>query len=51
MSILREAWLCAVQGADGNEETEFLIELTNGARITCTQPANMSEAGAENVAA
>ncbi len=51
MSIFREAWLCAVQGADGNEETEFLIELTNGARITCTQPANMSEAGAESVAA
>jgi hypothetical protein len=63
MSSLREAWLCVLQDADGNEETELItierdgrgaptvIELTNGARITCTQPANVSGADAESVAA
>jgi hypothetical protein len=51
MSSHREAWLCVLQDADGNEETELvtierngdgappLIELTNGVRITCTLPA------------
>jgi hypothetical protein len=63
MSSFREAWLCVLQDADGNEETELItierdgrgappvIELTNGARITCTEPANVSGAGAESVAA
>jgi hypothetical protein len=51
LSTRREAWLCVLQDADGNEETELvtiewngdgappLIELTNGIRVTCTQPA------------
>jgi hypothetical protein len=55
MSNLREAWFCVLQDADGNEETELVmiergrhgavpvIELTNGMRITCTQPATISE--------
>ena len=63
MTNRREAWLCVLQDADGHEETELVtierdgdggppvIELTNGARITCTQPANVSGAGAESVAA
>jgi len=49
MPTRREAWLCVLQDADGNEETELitierkgdappLIELTNGVRVTCTQP-------------
>jgi hypothetical protein len=54
MSSRREAWLCVLQDADGNEETELvtierngegappLIELTNGTRVTCTQPAGES---------
>ena len=43
MSNLREAWLCVLQDADGNEETELItiergregppvIEVTNGVR-------------------
>jgi hypothetical protein len=51
MSRLCEAWLCVLQDAEGHEETELVtiesdghgsprvIELTNGIRITCTQPA------------
>jgi hypothetical protein len=62
MSSVREAWLCVLQDADGNEETELItiervrdgsapvIELTNGVRITCTQPATMSAVPAGTVA-
>jgi hypothetical protein len=51
MSSVYEAWLCVLQDSYGDEETELLtirwdgeggppvIELTNGLRITCTQPA------------
>jgi hypothetical protein len=51
MLSLREAWLCVFQDADGVEEPELItieragggappvIELTNGVRITCTQPS------------
>lgn len=58
MSSLREAWLCVLQDADGNQETELItiecngdgsapvIELTNGVRITCTQPVTISAASA-----
>jgi hypothetical protein len=54
-----EAWLCVLQDADGNEETELItiersadhgppmIELTNGVRITCTQAASMRASGAQ----
>jgi len=50
----REAWLCVLRDADGHEETELvmiewngdgapaLIELTNGVRVTCTQPVAAS---------
>jgi hypothetical protein len=58
MPSLREAWLCVLQDADGNEEAELItierdgggapvIELTNGVRITCTQPVITSAAPAE----
>jgi hypothetical protein len=54
MSTHREAWLCVLQDADGNEETELvtierngecappLIELTNGVRVTCTLEVSAS---------
>jgi hypothetical protein len=54
MSTRREAWLCVVEDAGGNEETELVtierngdgappvIELTNGVRVTCTLPASVS---------
>ncbi len=54
MSSRREAWLCVLQDADGNEEMELVtierngdgappvIELTNGVRVTCTLPARVS---------
>ena len=63
MSSRLEAWLCVLQDADGNEETELItidrngdgcapvIEVTNGVRITCTQPATISEACAEKASA
>ena len=63
MASRREAWLCVLQDADDNEETELItiergradaapvIEVTNGVRITCTQPANVSATGAERPAA
>jgi hypothetical protein len=63
MSSLREAWLCVLQDADGNEETELItierngdcaapvLELTNGVRITCTQPATTSTTPTEEAAA
>jgi hypothetical protein len=63
MLSLREAWLCVLQDADGNDETELItierdgdgappvIELTNGVRITCTQAATMGTAPAEEAAA
>jgi hypothetical protein len=63
MTSSREAWLCVLQDADGNEETELItiergregtapvIEVTNGVRITCTQPATMTATGAERPAA
>jgi hypothetical protein len=59
MSTIREAWLCVLQDADGNEETELvtierrgegappLIELTNGVRVTCTQSAAASTTAAK----
>jgi hypothetical protein len=63
MSTRREAWLCVLQDADGNEDTELvtiewdgdgappLIELTNGVRVTCTQPASASATEGGRVAA
>ncbi len=63
MSTHREAWLCVLQDADGNEETELVtiewnedrappvIELTNGVRVTCTLPASRSPNGEARVAA
>jgi hypothetical protein len=63
MSTCREAWLCVLQDADGNEEMELImiergredaapvIEVTNGVRITCTQPATSSATGAGRLAA
>jgi hypothetical protein len=48
MTSRRETWLCVLQDADDNEETELItieracdgaapvIELTNGVGITCT---------------
>jgi hypothetical protein len=63
MSADREAWLCVVEDADGNEETELvtierngdggppLIELTNGLRVTCTLPASANKRGDASVAA
>ncbi len=63
MSTRREAWLCVLQDADGNEETELVtierngdgappvIELTNGVRVTCTLPASVSANGEARVAA
>jgi hypothetical protein len=57
MSSLREAWLCVLQDADGNEETELItieragngappvIELTTGVRITCTQATTLRATG------
>jgi hypothetical protein len=50
----RRAWTAVVQDADGNQETELvtivqasideppLIELTDGTRITCVEPAGES---------
>jgi hypothetical protein len=63
MSTRREAWLCVLQDADGNEETELVtierngdgappvIELTNGFRVTCTLPASVSTNAEARVAA
>ncbi len=47
---MRESWLAVVQTADGKEETELVvidrrdgappvIELSDGSRITCVEPA------------
>jgi hypothetical protein len=59
MSNHHGPWLRVLQDADGNEETELItidrdgdhtppvIELTNGVRITCTQPAVTSTAPRE----
>jgi hypothetical protein len=56
MSTRREAWLSVIQNADGPEEVELVtierntdgappvIELTNGVRITCTEPASVAGA-------
>ena len=62
MSSLREAWLCGLQDADGNEETELntiernggssapVLQLTNGVRITCIlrrpRPSDLPEQAA-----
>jgi hypothetical protein len=63
MAVATEAWLCVLRDAEGNQETELvaiersvgggppLIELTNGVRVTCTQPATANAAGAESAAA
>jgi hypothetical protein len=63
MSPIREAWLCVLQDVEGNEETELVtlerngdtappvIEVTNGVRVTCTQPATGRAAGAHIAAA
>jgi hypothetical protein len=63
LSTRREAWLCVLQDADGNEETELvtierngecappLIELTNGVRVTCTLAVSASTNGEARVAA
>jgi hypothetical protein len=63
MSTRCEAWLCVLQDADGNEETELvtierngegappLIELTNGVRVTCTLAVSASTNGEARVAA
>lgn len=49
----RKAWTAVVQDADGNQETEVVtitdaetlpvIELTDGTRITCVEPAGEHE--------
>jgi hypothetical protein len=56
MSTIREAWLSVLQDADGREETELVtierntdgappvIELTNGIRVTCIEPADAAGA-------
>jgi hypothetical protein len=57
MTSRRETWLCVLQDADDNEETELItieracdgdapvIELTNGVRITRTRPATLRATG------
>lgn len=56
MPRMREAWTAVVQDADGVEETELVtierdgegappvIELTDGRRITCVEPAGEGKA-------
>jgi hypothetical protein len=63
MSSLREEWLCVLQDADDNQETELItierachdappvIELTTGVRITCTQPTTLRAIGPKRAAA
>jgi len=63
MSTICEAWLCVLQDVDGHEETELvtiernrdgsppLIEVTNGIRVTCIEPATASATGAATTAA
>jgi hypothetical protein len=62
LEIAGEAWLCVLQDADGNEETELItieragdgapvIELTTGVRITCTQASTLSSTGPKSAAA